>query len=515
MGYRIIILMLFCANCFAQNNIQFKTQIQRCLIGGVPVENCFAVSDAQGKFNVTTVEDVNQLLQSANAGAVDSIYVNNDTLYVDYNGSTPTLSYYAPGLNGIFGATNNNKLIKVGTSWLPVSGGGWNLQTQTGLARVAFNHLFNVPISMYAQASQGYLSYGFPNASNRALHATLASGQQYNFGSMGTSWQVRDHTALGLPRLSINAWTSGIDTTVVIRGNGDIKLSGYNGGRVNNNNFLNIAWCDANGVLQLASKQSLIDTINANISSGGFFTSSTASGHAEQDANGYGLYIDNLQELQISVPNLAGGSIGLRSGDYGNAWSWVEINNEASVIGATDNSTFKNNYLATSIQEGSEGVSMHSDFDTVSLVSVVGEYKIGTNGTGTPTYTSDPLSYLSLDTITNKLYTYQVPYKKYVALFTTSGGNIDPPLITVLENTVGNIVWAYNGDGNYVGTLAGAFPALKTWYTITNITGQCNDERYVFVRSGDDTMTIQTMYGNCTYTDGLMQRTPIEIRVYN
>jgi len=51
--------------------------------------------------------------------------------------------------------------------------------------------------------------------------------------------------------------------------------------------------------------------------------------------------------------------------------------------------------------------------------------------------------------------------KRYVALLTQTG--TDAPVATVLENTLGGeVVWTYNGPGDYTGTLAGAFPANKT-----------------------------------------------------
>lgn len=55
-------------------------------------------------------------------------------------------------------------------------------------------------------------------------------------------------------------------------------------------------------------------------------------------------------------------------------------------------------------------------------------------------------------------------YLKYVALLTQSG--TDAPVATVLENTLGGtVVWSYDDVGFYVGTLAGAFSANKTWFS--------------------------------------------------
>ena len=51
-------------------------------------------------------------------------------------------------------------------------------------------------------------------------------------------------------------------------------------------------------------------------------------------------------------------------------------------------------------------------------------------------------------------------YKVYTALLTQSG--TDAPVATVLENTLGDIVWSYVGVGGYIGTLTGAFTENKT-----------------------------------------------------
>ena len=91
------------------------------------------------------------------------------------------------------------------------------------------------------------------------------------------------------------------------------------------------------------------------------------------------------------------------------------------------------------------------------------------------------------------------PYRVYTALLTQSG--INPPVATVLENTIGDIVWSYYGVGDYIGTLAGAFPLDKTAVFIGGLdtyTGQGLDEIEV-IATGDD----------------ILSYTSIEIRVYN
>lgn len=52
--------------------------------------------------------------------------------------------------------------------------------------------------------------------------------------------------------------------------------------------------------------------------------------------------------------------------------------------------------------------------------------------------------------------------KVYRAIVTQNG--IGDPVVAIIENTIGNIVWTYSGaEGLYVGTLAGAFAQGKTF----------------------------------------------------
>lgn len=53
----------------------------------------------------------------------------------------------------------------------------------------------------------------------------------------------------------------------------------------------------------------------------------------------------------------------------------------------------------------------------------------------------------------------------YRALMTQTGTSA--PVATVLENTIGEIVWTYNAIGNYIGTLSGAFPVGSTFIMST------------------------------------------------
>lgn len=58
-------------------------------------------------------------------------------------------------------------------------------------------------------------------------------------------------------------------------------------------------------------------------------------------------------------------------------------------------------------------------------------------------------------------------YLVYTALLTQTGTGA--PVATVLNNTLGGtVVWAREGAGEYVGTLAGVFTENKTWFSYPN-----------------------------------------------
>lgn len=98
-------------------------------------------------------------------------------------------------------------------------------------------------------------------------------------------------------------------------------------------------------------------------------------------------------------------------------------------------------------------------------------------------------------------------YKVYTALLSQSG--TDAPVATVLQNTIGNIVWSYWGVGLYYGTLSNAFPIDKTVIFITStsnlLTEAANNEN----GEPSDQIFIRT-FGN----DSSLYLTSIEIRVY-
>lgn len=102
-------------------------------------------------------------------------------------------------------------------------------------------------------------------------------------------------------------------------------------------------------------------------------------------------------------------------------------------------------------------------------------------------------------------------YKVYTALLTQSGE--DPPVATVLENTIGDIVWGYYGVGVYSAVLVDAFSVDKT---MALINGSSGGDGWVFFTDEsqlpDSLLLVQYDSLGVSVDNCICQ---IEIRVYN
>jgi hypothetical protein len=105
-----------------------------------------------------------------------------------------------------------------------------------------------------------------------------------------------------------------------------------------------------------------------------------------------------------------------------------------------------------------------------------------------------------------------VPYKKYVALISQTGTN--DPTVSILENTIGDIVWTRLSSGVYQGVLFNAFiDDFKTYLTINQTLQNLGGVNYITWFDGS-TIQIDTLDNTFTNSDGLLGFTTIEIRVY-
>lgn len=119
--------------------------------------------------------------------------------------------------------------------------------------------------------------------------------------------------------------------------------------------------------------------------------------------------------------------------------------------------------------------------------------------------------YLSLDDIRG--------YKVYTALLTQSG--TDAPVATVLENTLGDIVWSREGEGKYIATSTNLYTESKT-LILHGVTDSFNSEQgvipFVIQKDFSNSSIIKVNTFSITSDieqDGFLYETPIEIRVYN
>jgi hypothetical protein len=98
---------------------------------------------------------------------------------------------------------------------------------------------------------------------------------------------------------------------------------------------------------------------------------------------------------------------------------------------------------------------------------------------------------------------------KYIATISQAG--TAAPTVTVLENSIGDIVWTRAAVGDYLGTLTGAFPDIDKTYLII---GQSQSNRFSLNYIDADNVSIITLDSAGVNQDALLGYTTIEIRTY-
>lgn len=102
----------------------------------------------------------------------------------------------------------------------------------------------------------------------------------------------------------------------------------------------------------------------------------------------------------------------------------------------------------------------------------------------------------------------------YRALLSQSGANA--PVATVLENTIGEIVWSYDGPGNYNATLAGAFTVGKTCILINTMAEADTDTSAAASQLSANAVLVSTSFDPAggSKNDNVLNNTFIQILVY-
>ena len=99
---------------------------------------------------------------------------------------------------------------------------------------------------------------------------------------------------------------------------------------------------------------------------------------------------------------------------------------------------------------------------------------------------------------------------KYIATISQVG--TADPTVTVLENTLGDIVWARAAGGRYQGTLTGAFPDQDKTYLMVSNTAIDTYIRIFWVSA--NVVEVRTLDFTNTLQDGRLSYNTIEIRTY-
>jgi len=95
--------------------------------------------------------------------------------------------------------------------------------------------------------------------------------------------------------------------------------------------------------------------------------------------------------------------------------------------------------------------------------------------------------------------------------------NSGAPVVTVLENTIGNVWFTYDAVGNYRMESDGLFTSYKTWSPTLVIQYSATADKDISITIAEPSYNIiqSALYGGGAYYDSLLFNTPIEIRVYN
>lgn len=179
------------------------------------------------------------------------------------------------------------------------------------------------------------------------------------------------------------------------------------------------------------------------------------------------------------------------------------LNNTGATIISSKNSTVNQNVI-NSVVIGGENITATTD-NTVYVPNL----NISNVGAGTP------VTNLGFDSNGNVVSGVTQAYKVYTALLSQTG--TDAPVVTVLENTIGNIVWTRNNVGQYDGTLIGTFISGKTALFIqknVSLTKTLLSPSDLWVLYTDvNTISIYTSDGS-QLIDDVLNNTSLEIRVY-
>ena len=211
------------------------------------------------------------------------------------------------------------------------------------------------------------------------------------------------------------------------------------------------------------------------------------------------------------------GSVGIGTTSPNSKLEVADIDSQFTLKGTiTGAPVYQSWYNSSNVRRGYFGFSAPSNSDLRLVNEEVGNIYITPNNGSTiisSTITASPAT-LSNHVVVKSQLDAVKPYKVYTALLSQTGTNA--PVATVLENTLGGtVVWSYSSAGIFSGTCSiGAFTVNKTIGFIgSNANFTTNNQQIGLIRSSDTSISLQT-YISGVQTNGVLNSTSIEIRVY-
>lgn len=105
-----------------------------------------------------------------------------------------------------------------------------------------------------------------------------------------------------------------------------------------------------------------------------------------------------------------------------------------------------------------------------------------------------------------------LPYLVYSALLTQSGTSA--PTASVLQNTLGGtLVWTYNGVGDYLGNLTGAFPDADKVFMLIG-PGTTSAKEFQVDYDSDNRIRVRSYDNANNPYNNKLTKTAFELRVY-
>jgi hypothetical protein len=112
-------------------------------------------------------------------------------------------------------------------------------------------------------------------------------------------------------------------------------------------------------------------------------------------------------------------------------------------------------------------------------------------------------------------YTHDPGYRMYTALLTSTGSTLS---VDEVYDTLGtwSISFARTTTGTYTATISGHLSTFKSaWYALTDNRLSLDDGNYMVIKKTSGTVLTIYTYKNYGLSDGVLEETPVEIRLFS